>query len=60
MRTAVRGHENPALDVAITRANDRGVPVLVYHGVSERHPYPSDRHHAFILEGARDVSPASP
>ena len=56
MRTAVRGHENPALDVAITLANDRGVPVLVYHGVSERYPYASDRHHTFILEGARDVA----
>ncbi|MDH3661834.1 MAG: FAD-dependent oxidoreductase [Alphaproteobacteria bacterium] len=55
MRTACRAHENPALDVALTvgRAIDR--PVFVYHGLSETYPYASDRHHSFILEGARDV-----
>ncbi len=56
MRTAVRGHENPALDVALTLANARHVPVLVYHALSERYPFASDRHHTFILEGARDVA----
>lgn len=56
MRTAVRGHENPALDAALAlgRALDR--PVFVYHALSERYPYASDRHHTFILEGARDVA----
>jgi hypothetical protein len=58
MRTAVRAHENPALDVAIHLANDAGVPVFVYHALSERYPYASDRHHRFILEGARDVAAA--
>ena len=56
MRTAVRGHENPALDVALTLANARRLPLLVYHAVSERYPYASDRHHTFILQGARDVA----
>lgn len=56
MRTAVRGHENPALDVALSLANARAVPLLVYHAVSERYPYASDRHHTFILQGARDVA----
>jgi len=56
MRTAVRAHENPALDVALTLANARRVPLLVYHAVSERYPFASDRHHTFILEGARDVA----
>ncbi|MBM4361212.1 MAG: deoxyribodipyrimidine photo-lyase, partial [Deltaproteobacteria bacterium] len=56
MRTAVRGHENPALDVALSLANARRVPLLVYHAVSERYPYASDRHHTFILQGARDVA----
>jgi photolyase PhrII len=55
MRTAVRGHENPALDVARFAGAALGLPVLVYHAVSERYPYASDRHHAFILEGARDM-----
>ena len=56
MRTAARGHENPALDAAIGIANQLGLPVLVYHALSERYPYASDRHHRFILEGARDAA----
>lgn len=55
MRTAVRAHENPALDVALTAGQRLGLPVFVYHALSEKYPYASDRHHTFILEGARDV-----
>ncbi len=55
MHHAVRGHENPALDVAVSAANVLGLPVLVYQGLSSRLPFASDRHHTFILEGARDV-----
>ena len=29
--------------------------MLVYHALSDRYPFASDRHHRFILEGARDV-----
>jgi photolyase PhrII len=56
MRTAVRAHENPALDVALSMGAALGLPVFVYHALSERYPYASDRHHQFILEGARDVA----
>jgi photolyase PhrII len=55
MRSAVRGHENPALDVAMEAARELGAPLLVYHALSERYPYASFRHHAFILQGARDA-----
>jgi photolyase PhrII len=55
MHHAVRSHENPALDSAITVAQRLELPVLVYQGFGGRHPYNSDRHHTFILEGARDV-----
>lgn len=55
MRTAVRAHENPALDVALHAGRQLGLPVFVYHALSERYPFASDRHHTFILEGARDV-----
>ncbi len=55
MRTAVRADENPALDVATAIANLKQLPLLVYHGLSERYPFASDRHHTFILQGARDV-----
>jgi photolyase PhrII len=57
-RTASRATENPALDVAVTIGNALGIPVLVYHALSERYPYASDRHHWFILEGMRDLAPA--
>lgn len=55
MRTAVRAHENPALDTALLLGRALQRPVFVYHALSERYPYASDRHHTFILEGARDV-----
>lgn len=55
MRTAARGHENPALDAALLAGEAYGRPVFVYHALSERYPFASDRHHRFILEGARDV-----
>ncbi|MBL8890675.1 MAG: FAD-dependent oxidoreductase [Planctomycetaceae bacterium] len=55
MRTAVRVEENPALDVACWIAARLGVPLLVYQGISDDYEYASDRHHRFMLEGARDV-----
>jgi photolyase PhrII len=51
----MRIHENPALDVARFFAMELKLPLLVYQGLSERYDYASDRHHTFILEGARDV-----
>jgi hypothetical protein len=30
------------------------LPLLVYQGLAGRHRFNADRHHAFILEGARD------
>ena len=55
LRTAVRAHENPALDAAIELSDSLGIPLFVYHALSERYPFASDRHHRFILEGARDA-----
>ena len=54
-RIAARATENPALDVALTMAKSLGVPCFVYHALSERYRYASDRIHTFILEGARDL-----
>jgi photolyase PhrII len=56
MRMAVRDHDNPALDVAREAASALGVPLLIYHALSERYPHASYRHHLFILQGARDVA----
>lgn len=55
MHHALRGHENPALDTAIRLARQNSLPLLVYQGVCEDHPSAADRHHAFVLQGARDV-----
>ncbi|MDB4767072.1 deoxyribodipyrimidine photo-lyase, partial [bacterium] len=55
MRTAVRSKENPALDVATLIANELQIPLLVYHAISQHYEYASDRHHTFMLQGARDV-----
>ena len=55
MHNAVRAHENPALDAARLTAEELGLPLLVYHAISERYPFASDRLHTFMLEGARDV-----
>lgn len=52
---AMRAAENPALDVAVTCAERLRLPLLVYQAIPERTPYASDRHHLFMLEGARDV-----
>ncbi len=55
MRTAVRADENPALEVAIRIADQQSLPILVYQAISQDYDYASDRHHMFMLEGARDV-----
>ena len=58
MHHAMRAMENPALDTACAAAQALGLPLLVYQGLGGRHRFDSDRHHTFILEGARDVSRA--
>jgi len=53
---AVRAHQNPALDVAIELAHFLAKPLLIYQGLAGAHRFNSDRHHSFILQGARDVA----
>ena len=53
MHHSLRGHENPALDVALLAADQLRLPIFVYQGLSERAAYASDRHHMFILQGHR-------
>ena len=55
MHNAVRAHENPALETARLTANELGLPLLVYHAISEKYPFASDRLHTFMLQGAFDV-----
>lgn len=56
MHHATRGHDNPALDVAHLAAVALDRPLLVYQGLGGRHRFNNDRHHTFILEGARDAA----
>lgn len=56
MHHAVRDHEQPALDAALALADALDRPVLVYQGLGGAHRFNADRHHAFILEGARDAA----
>ncbi|MEM9488647.1 MAG: deoxyribodipyrimidine photo-lyase, partial [Myxococcota bacterium] len=53
---AVRGHENPAIDAALHLADALDQPVIAYQGLGGNHRFNSDRHHTFILEGARDAA----
>jgi photolyase PhrII len=56
MHHSVRDHDNAALDVARHWALALDRPLLVYQGLGGAHRFNADRHHAFILEGARDVA----
>ena len=58
MHHAMRVNENPALEVAAALANRLELPLFVYQGLSEDYAFASDRHHTFILQGARDVQRA--
>jgi deoxyribodipyrimidine photo-lyase len=53
-----RGSDNAALAYAIERANELGLPCVVYESIRPDHPYASDRLHTFALECARDTAAA--
>ncbi len=55
MATAQRLAENPALDVAWLLANEWQQPCLIYQGLTQRYRWASDRHHAFLLQSAREL-----
>ncbi len=56
MATAQRLAENPALDVAWLLANEWQQPCLIYQGLTQRYRWASDRHHAFLLQSARETA----
>ncbi|HEY1693879.1 MAG TPA: hypothetical protein VGG39_17045 [Polyangiaceae bacterium] len=56
MQVFRRADDNAALAYAVERANELGVPCLVYEGLRPDYPHASDRLHAFVLAGARDVA----
>jgi deoxyribodipyrimidine photo-lyase len=56
MQMFLRGRDSAALAYALERANELGVPCLVYQGLRPDYPHASDRLHTFVLEGARDAA----
>jgi deoxyribodipyrimidine photo-lyase len=58
MQAFRRADDNAALAYAIERANQLGVPCLVYEGLRPDYPHASDRFHTFVLEGVRDTAAA--
>ena len=56
MRTAIRLDECPTFETAVHIASEQDIPLLIYHGIDERYPHASYRHHRFLLEGAADVA----
>ena len=56
MQVFRRADDNAALAYAVERANELGVPCLVYEALRPDYPFASDRIHRFVLEGARDTA----
>ncbi|HUF03269.1 MAG TPA: deoxyribodipyrimidine photo-lyase [Aridibacter sp.] len=54
MQMFKRADHNHALNFAIEKANDLGLPLLVYEGLKYYYPWASDRLHSFILEGVEE------
>ena len=55
LKSSLRVHENPALDVGRIVASQNGLPLLVYQAIDERYPWASLRHHNMLLDGAVDL-----
>jgi deoxyribodipyrimidine photo-lyase len=46
--------DNVGLEYAIRRANELGIPCVVYESIRPDYPHASDRFHTFLLQCARD------
>ena len=58
MQQAQRAEFNHALEYAIHRANELGLPLLVAFGLTDGYPEANLRHYHFLLQGLADVSAA--
>lgn len=54
MQMFKRTSHNHALNFAISEANERKLPLVVYEGLKYYYPWASDRIHTFILEGIEE------
>ena len=55
LKSSLRVHENPAIDVGMQIANQHQRPLLIYQAIDERYPHASLRHHNMLLDGAVDL-----
>jgi deoxyribodipyrimidine photo-lyase len=55
MQQSQRVHFNHALEHAITIANSKKLPLLVYFGLTPSYPEANQRHYHFMLEGIKEV-----
>ena len=56
MQSTHRLEENWALRAAIRTANRLKRPLVIHQGLDPSYPHASDRHHTFILQGARETA----
>jgi deoxyribodipyrimidine photo-lyase len=54
MQIFKRTSHNLALDFAISAANERKLPLVVYEGLKYYYPWANDRLHTYILEGVEE------
>jgi deoxyribodipyrimidine photo-lyase len=55
LKSLFRVHENPVVDVARWMAHHHDRPLLIYHGLDERYPHASLRHHNVVIDAAVDL-----
>ena len=55
LKSSFRVDENPAIDVGRHIAATYDLPLVIYHGLDERYPFASLRHHNMILDAAVDM-----
>ena len=55
LKSLFRVHENPVVDVGRWMAHHHGRSLLIYHGLDERYPHASLRHHNVVLDAAVDL-----
>ena len=55
LKSLFRVHENPVVDVGRWMAHHHGRPLLIYHGLDERYPHASLRHHNVVLDAVVDL-----
>jgi deoxyribodipyrimidine photo-lyase len=58
MQASQRVEYNHALEYAIERANELGLPLLVFFGITDDFPEANERRYHFMLEGLKEVKTA--